>query len=97
MNDKVVEFKRKESAEPDVPHLAGKAQCKVCHYLFMAIMETGRVAMPCPKCNNDAHLLGEVVTDSDQWACHCGYQLFRIDRDGPYCTRCGLPAKGWFE
>lgn len=96
-DSKVIPFRPRPPThkEPDDPHLSGRARCKECGYEHIAVAPVGAVAVPCPKCNCDAHLLGEVITGGDQWTCKCGYQLFRIDRNGPYCARCGQQPQ-WF-
>jgi Zn finger protein HypA/HybF involved in hydrogenase expression len=79
------------------PHLSGKARCLTCKHEWVAVVPVGVTTMLCPSCGHDGHMLGEVVTHDEQWQCHCGWSLFRIDRGGVYCPQCGDYQTGWFK
>lgn len=86
----VIDFRVKAADEPAVPHLSGKARCLACRNEWVAVTPVGTWTLLCPSCGCDGHMIGEVVTDGDQWKCACGWLHFRIDKLGAYCPNCGV-------
>lgn len=89
MTDKVTDINKARKSAGAEPHITGRCRCKVCQYEWVVTAPAGVVTFICQICASDAHLTGEVMTEGPQGTCACGYQLFRIDQDGPYCCRCG--------
>jgi len=97
MTDKIIDLaqaKQDREAKPE-PHLSGKARCLACKKEWVAVAPVGTTTLKCPDCDCDGHMIGEVVTEGDQWICYCGWRLFRLDRHGIYCPSCGVYQKGF--
>jgi len=72
------------------PHLCGLAVCLSCKHEWSAVAPVGTVVVICPKCDCDGALKGFIRHDGDSWVCTCGCDLFRYDRKGAYCIKCGV-------
>jgi len=93
-DNKIIDLQK--AKDERTPHLSGKARCLTCHYDFVAVMPVGCQTVTCSKCGHDAHMLGEVVTNGDQWRCtSCRWFLFRVDRHSIYCPKCGQYQRGF--
>lgn len=74
--------------------LTGPAQCLGCSHQWVAVSPVGTVWLECPSCGLEmGRRVGPVEAGAEQWKCGCGNDLFRINREGAYCARCGCEQR----
>lgn len=82
----VIAFKR---AEPDDPHISGKAHCIACKHEWVSVAPVGTVWLTCPECQTEKGLM--------KFPCvrEGGNDLFHATKDRFYCPNCGNWQNGF--
>lgn len=92
----VIDFKNrttKYNADGPTVQLKGQIMCMACGNVrdtIEVVTDEGMIWFDCKACGlHHATWRYPVVIGKQSWQCKCGWELFRINEHGAYCTRCG--------
>lgn len=77
------------------PHATGLARCLQCGHEWEETAPVGKQWFACPSCKLEKGCwVWPVLRGSVEFECNCGNRLFRINENGPYCSKCGNYYRG---